>query len=217
MTQLAEIADRAAQDHLAILGGFHPTPADKVPGAAKTLLLLGPREPGFWAHVTATPFFADGAADPLDRWSRQTIGRIACDLGGKAVFPFSGPPWHPFQSWAERSGRAWKSPVNLLVHDTAGLMVSFRGALALRQKIDLPSPPASAPCATCDRPCLTACPVGALTEDGYDTSACHSFLDTEAGAPCMTRGCAVRRACPVSQSYGRRDIQSAWHMRRFHP
>jgi epoxyqueuosine reductase len=53
---------------------------------------------------------------------------MACDLGAKALFPFGGPPWHPFIAWAKRSGRAWESPVGFLVHDQAGLMVSYRAA-----------------------------------------------------------------------------------------
>jgi epoxyqueuosine reductase len=58
--------------------------------------------------------------DPIDRWSRRVIGHMACDLGAKALFPFGGPPWHPFIAWAKRSGRAWESPVGFLVHDRAG-------------------------------------------------------------------------------------------------
>ena len=76
--------------------------------------------------------------DPVDRWSRRVIGRLACDLGAKALFPFGGPPYHPFYQWALRTGRAWESPVRLLVHDTQGLMVSFRGALALREAMAVP-------------------------------------------------------------------------------
>jgi len=56
----------------------------------------------------------------------------------------------------------------------------------------------------------------AFTEAGYDVPACHAFLDTSAGQDCLTTGCAVRRACPVSQSYGRVPEQSAYHMRQFH-
>jgi hypothetical protein len=211
------IAARTAAHRLEIFGAFHPRPEDGAPAGVATLLLLGPAEPGFWSHVTAEPEFADGTPDPLDRWSRRVIGRMACDLRAKAVFPFAGPPWHPFIAWAKRSGRAWESPVRFLVHDRAGLMVSYRGALGLRERIALPSPPSAPPCATCaDQPCLTACPVGALSSDGYDTGRCHGYLDTESGAECMDHGCGVRRACPVSRSYGRLPEQSAWHMRRFH-
>ena len=213
---LEEIDARLAPHRLSVFGGFHPTPEDGVPAGRGTLLLLGPQEPGFWDHVTAEPEFADGAPDPLDRWSRRVIGRVACDLGAKALFPFAGPPWHPFIGWAKRTGRAHASPVTLLVHDRAGLMVSYRGALALRERVALPAPP-PAPCAPCPRPCETACPVGALGKAGYDVAACHAFLETEGGRDCLEQGCRVRRACPVSETYGRRPEQSAFHMRSFHP
>ncbi len=210
------LADRLAENRLEILGGFHATPDDGLPNGTQTLLLLGPAEPGFWPHITAQPEWSDGQPDPIDRWSRRVIGRIACDLGAKALFPFGGPPYHPFYRWALRSGRVWESPVRLLVHRSQGLMVSFRGALALRQAVDLP-PPAAKPCDSCTaKPCLIACPPAALTAAGYDVPACHAFLDTAAGSPCLTGGCVTRRACPVSQGYARLADQSAYHMRRFH-
>lgn len=213
---LAAIAALAAPHRLAVLGGFHAAPGDDLPAGTRTLLLLGPDEPGFWAHLTAQPEW-DGAPDPLDRWSRRVIGGLACDLRAKALFPFGRPPYRPFYSWALRSGRAWPSPVKLLVHDTAGLLLSYRGALALKDHIDL-TPPAANPCDSCpDKPCLTACPPRALTGTGYDVAACHAFLGRPAGAECMSAGCAVRRACPVSRRYARLAEQSAYHMRLFHP
>ena len=214
----AALCARLRAEGLEIFGGFHPAPGEAhLSVGTRTLLLLGPHEPGFWAHITASPEWQDGSPDPIDRWSRRVIGRIACDLGAKALFPFVGPPWLPFQSWAERTGRAWPSPVRLLVHDTAGLMVSYRGALALKEHLDLPPTPSAAPCAACaGKPCLTACPPRALTGAGYDVPACHAFLDTPPGADCLTRGCRARRACPVSSRYGRLPEQSAYHMRHFH-
>lgn len=204
-----------AAHHLTILGGFHPTPEDGTPEGTQTLLMLGPLEPGFWAHFTAQAEWQDGQPDPMDRWSRRTIGRIACDLGAKALFPFGGPPYQPIQRWALRTGRIWQSPVRLLVSADQGLMVSFRGALALKERIDVPAP-VPRPCDDCAKPCLTACPADALNGNGYDVPACHVFLDTPAGQPCLTSGCEVRRACPVSQGYARLPVQSAYHMGRFH-
>jgi epoxyqueuosine reductase len=201
-----------APHKLTILGGFHAEPGDDLPAGTQTLLMIGPAE-GFWAHMTTQTEW--GAPDPVDRWSRRVIGTIACDLGAKALFPFGGPPYSPFQRWALRTGRMWQSPVRLLVHDVQGLWVSFRGALALKERIDLPDAPPR-PCDTCAAPCLTACPVGALTEAGYDVPACHQFLNTAAGQTCMTDGCIVRRSCPVSQGYARIPEQSAYHMRQFH-
>ncbi len=211
------VAELAAAEHLAVMGAFHPGPDDQAPPGTGTLVLLGPAGPGFWAHVTAAAEFAGTRPDPLDRWSRRVIGRMACRLGGKARFPFGGPPWAPFHVWALRTGRIWQSPVGLLVHDTAGLWLSFRGAVALRDRLTLPAVAQAAPCDGCaERPCLTACPVGALSGAGYDVPACRGYLDTVPGRDCLDAGCAVRRACPVSAAHGRDPAQSGYHMRHFH-
>ncbi len=185
------------------------------PDGTRTLLLLGPTEPGFWSHLQSQPEVQDGAPDPVDRWSRRVIGRLACDLGAKALFPFGGAPYHPFQKWALRTGRVWESPVRLLIHADQGLLVSFRGALALKEAIAVP-PPLTSPCDGCAAPCRHACPPRALTRAGYDLPACHGFLNQPQGQDCMTGGCLVRRACPVSQSYARLPEQSAYHMGQFH-
>ncbi|WP_417729032.1 ferredoxin [Roseovarius sp.] len=205
-------ADLAGAHHLAAFGALHLNP-DEIPGH-QTLILLGPSEPGFWPHFTATPEYLDGTPDPMNRWSARVIADMAQALGASPLFPFTGPPWQPFTDWARRSARAWPSPVGLLVHDTAALMVSYRGALAFPDRFDLPLP-GPRPCDTCaDQPCLSACPVDALRPDAYNVPACKSDLDRP-GNDCRTRGCAVRRACPISQSYGRLEAQSAFHMGYF--
>ena len=141
---IATIARAAQAHHLAALGALHLAP-DEVPGH-QSLVLLGPGGPGFWPHVSAAPEFADAAPDPLDRWSHRVITALAHDLGARAIFPWDGPPWPPFTGWARRSGRAWPSPVGLLVHDSHGLMLSFRGALALPHRLALPAAAADLSC-----------------------------------------------------------------------
>lgn len=181
-----------------------------------SVLLLAPREPGFWPAFTASPEFADGAPDPLDRWSRRTIEALARDWGGEAVLPSDGPPYPPFIDWALASGRIWASPAGFLVHDVMGLWLSFRGAVRLDAAI--PQTPGTHPCPTCPgQPCTTACPVSALTPDGYDVERCHAHLATPAGGDCLRRGCAARRACPTGTAYGRIEAQSRFHMKAFHP
>lgn len=216
MTALAEIAERAAAERLEIFGAFHPSSLRDLPSGTGTLVLFGPTGPGFWPHVRAAPEFADGRPDPLDRWSRRVIGKMACALGAKALFPFGGPPYLPFLRWAVESGQAWMSPVGLLVHERAGLFASLRGGIALRERLDLPEPSATRPCDSCaGQPCLAACPVGALGDEGYDVPRCREWLASPAGGGCREQGCAVRRACPISESYGREPAQSAFHMRAF--
>ncbi len=210
---LSEIENRLSVHYLEIIGGFHAEADDSLPEGTRTLLIIGLKEPGFWPHLTAQPEW-DGAPDPIDRWSRRALGGVACDIGAKALFPFGGPPYHPFYQWALRTGRVWDSPVRLLVQATQGLMVSFRGALAIKDVLALP-PQATKPCDSCAKPCLTACPAGALGAAGYDVPACHAYLSS-GDRDCMKSGCLVRRACPVSATYARMPEQSAYHMRQFH-
>lgn len=206
----ARIRETARKDGLDIMGALHEDNT--------TLILLGPGA-GFWPIFRQSPEFSDSRPHPIDRWSRRIVTAQADSLNATAHFPFGGPPYNPFLAWALASGRAWSSPVGMLVHDTAGLMISYRGALRLDGVLDLPAPPPAPPCATClDRPCLSACPAGALgAASGYDVAACHAWLDTPGGQDCMTAGCRARRACPVSQDFGRDPAQSALHMKAFHP
>ncbi len=208
--------DDAAAEALALRGAFHATEGDGTPDRTGTLLMLGPDEPRFWAVFTASPEYRDGAANPMDRWSKRVIGALADRWGGTAIFPYDGPPYAPFISWATATGQCWPAPVGLLVHDAAGLFISYRGAVAVPEHLPLPDAPSS-PCLTCaDTPCATACPVGALAPgQDYDVPACRAHVQSDAGQACRDGGCLVRRACPVSQTFGRLAEQSAFHMAAF--
>ena len=211
----ASVAAAIKQNGLSIYGGFHGDTSDGLPKYYKTLLLLGP-SPAFWPYFKTTPEYQDSAPDPIDRWSTRILTTLATKLNAMLFLPYGGPPYAPFLTWATKTGRTWSSPVGMLVHDTTGLMVSFRGALAFRDHIALPTT-RDKPCDTCKRPCLTACPVDALsTKLGYNTDACHTHLSTPEGQSCISEGCLARRKCPVSAGANRTPEQSAHHMSYFH-
>ncbi|WP_299680484.1 ferredoxin [uncultured Roseobacter sp.] len=184
-----------------------------------TSLVMVGASAGLWPVFTVSAEYADGQADPLDRWSKRVIGAMAAEVSARTAYPSDGPPYLPFIAWALRTGRFFQSPTGMMVHDEAGLMISIRGALLFDAPLAAPARAQASPCDSCtDTPCLTACPVGALSaENAYDVPRCKGFLDTAEGADCMTRGCRVRRACPVSEHFGRAPAQSAFHMKAFHP
>jgi hypothetical protein len=194
------------------MGCFAVTPEDDLPLHAGTLLLVGPDEPRFWGIFKQSAVYQDGQPDPLDRWSKSVLDPLAKQCGGHALYPSDGPSYHPFYTWALRTGLSWASPIGFLVHDQVGLFASYRGALLLPWDVEART--GKRPCDTCaDEPCKTACPVNAFA-NSYDVETCKSHLRKPVGGDCMTTGCAARRACPVGQG-NRLPAQAAFHMEAF--
>lgn len=155
-----------------------------------------------------------GGADPLDNWSKAVIQPIADARGATAYFP-SDPPWQPFQQWAMRAEGLKASPPGILIHPRYGLWHGYRGALVF----DRPLPEtgeraAEHPCDRCTaKPCMSACPVSALTDERFDVGLCRSHLRSEAGrAGCLSSGCLSRNACPVGAGYRYPEGQLRFHM-----
>jgi hypothetical protein len=69
----------------------------------RTVALAGFAGRDGWDAFAKSPEAADGAAHPLDRWSQRVIEALARELGAKALFPFGGAPFWPFQQWARRA------------------------------------------------------------------------------------------------------------------
>ncbi len=228
---MATLETALAREGLIARGGFHPEPGDGVPGLddgrpARTLVMVGNAGPALWRAFANSPEFGT-LPDPLDRWSARVIEALAEAWGARALFPFGGPPHLPFVAWAKRAEPVAESPLGILIHPDYGLWHAYRGALAFAEALDLP-PRAERPrpCDSCaDRPCLTACPVGAFRAAGaevagpgvadYDVSACADHLAVPAGADCMAEACRARRACPVGREYLYAPEQAAFHMTHF--
>jgi len=219
---LASIERLVAAHGLHLRGGFHPTAEDGVPAqvdgrAPATLLLIGNIGSSLWPAFSGSVEADDGAPDPLNRWTRRVIGGIARDVRAVPLFPFGGSPYLPFQRWAMRAEAVAPSPLGILIHPDFGLWHAYRGALAFAERLALPPRVGRPrPCDSCpDRPCLSACPVGAFSERGYDVPACIGHIGSPAGGPCMGGGCLARRACPVGPSHGYGAAQARFHMAAF--
>lgn len=187
--------------------------------AARAVLLIGNIGGSMWQA------FGDwragqsdrGGRDPLDTWSKRIIGQLATKTGATAYFP-SDPPYQPFQRWAMSAEGLKASPLGILIHPEFGLWHGYRGALGFAEDISQPEKtPDSAPLHPCDdckgRPCLAACPAGAITAFRFDLAACRKYLASEPGREgCMGKGCLARAACPVGEGFRYPEDQIRFHM-----
>ncbi len=219
--EIATLAAALGAHGLILRGGFRPRADHGVPPLAdgrpiRTLVMVGNAGPEMWRAFAASPEY-DSAPDPLNRWSERVIGELAAELGAQALFPFGGPPYLPFVAWAKRAEAVAESPLGILIHPDYGLWHAYRGALAFAEAVDLaPRDRRPRPCDTCaERPCLSACPVGAFAETGYDVAACTGHISAPAGIDCMERACGARRACPVGRDYTYEPAQARFHMNHF--
>ncbi len=220
-TRATTLASALAERGLIVLGGFAPDVGDGVPllangQAARAVLLIGNAGPTMWQVFQAA---RRDEPHPLDSWTRRTIEPLAADFGMEAAFPFSGPPFLPFQAWGAKAGAFFPSPMTPAIHPRYGTWFGLRAALLSPRPdpaLAAPTPTPTSPYDSCgDRPCLAACGCGAISASGYDPRRCLNCLETAAGQHCLMNGCRARLACPVGREYTYGRAQAEFHMRAF--
>jgi ferredoxin len=217
------LVTRFAEHGLSLRGLVRFGPQDEAPvladgSRAEAVLLIGVTGGAMWPHFERWRMMqADrGGDDPLDRWSKLVIDQVAGEIGAEACYP-SDPPYQPFQRWAMCAEGLKPSPLGILMHPRFGLWHSYRGALMFRAvdgESETPVRSEVHPCDTCrDKPCLSTCPAGAITADGFDLAGCRQHLVTPQGqGGCMIGGCMARNACPVGAEYRYPQAQLRFHM-----
>lgn len=218
---LDQIAAALEPYGLAQRGGFvfdeayHPSPS--IQGQHfQSVVLVGHFGSSIWSHFSRWWQDHPDARDPLDQWSKDVLTAVAKTFGAMAVFP-SDQPYLPFQQWAICAEGLRASPLGILIHPQYGLWQAFRGALLFDRVLDLPSrDPHYHPCDDCQgKPCLSACPVHAFSDGGYEVASCRAYLSSGGGEACLNGGCIARRACPVGAGYTYNAPQMRFHMDAF--
>ncbi|MET4804869.1 ferredoxin [Limibacillus sp. MBR-115] len=224
-----DLTTALAEQGLLLRGGFRPGPETPLPSlpdgrAVDFVAMIGNAGPEMWRHFVRSPEYRDSKPDPMNRWTKRVVDAIALRFGSAALYPSDGPPYYPFQRWAQQAEAVFPSPLGILVHPRFGLWHAYRAALlftsadGLALKLDDQGQNRAGdhPCESCaDKPCLSACPVGAFTGAGYRVDDCAAHVGSAAGHDCRTAYCRARRACPVGLDYIYDQEQAAFHMAAF--
>ncbi len=227
-SNIAFLSEILAGNGLVIFGGLklsiNECAADSVDLVGKNALLIGNAGSDMWGHFSKSAEYSDGSINPMNRWTKRTLDGVAEIFKGRVVYPFDEPYW-PFQRLAQKAAGVKSSPLGILIHPELGLWHAFRGMLVFENTHDFSSQinaliaadeMLNHPCDTClDKPCLTACPVGAFTGERLDVQTCFSHLDTKSTPNCMSLGCQARCACPIAKEHHYDGAQIQFHMKSY--
>ena len=177
------------------------------------IVLIGNLGGGFWSTFQKSGFEDNHA---LDRWTKHVLDPIAEKLGCLPLYP-SDKPYQPFQQWAKKAEGLEPSPHGILMHPEYGLWQAYRAAMVFSDFDELPvATTVTHACNSCaDKPCLTTCPVGAYSRQGFDVASCREYVRAHPKGHCATKGCLARQACPVATVHQYSNDQQRFHMKAF--
>ena len=172
----------------------------------RQLILLGHGGKALWECVKAAGMVGN---DPIDDYSVQAVQRCFADHlpanRYRIVFPGQQPValqqlgklagWHhaaPFMVGIDAEWGSWYAYRAVVLADTR-----FCPFLAVDR---------NRPCDSCQtRPCISACPAGAINDDSFALEKCLAYRAAD-GALCQ-HTCLARVACPVGTQHRYDDEQ----------
>lgn len=182
-------------------------------GQFHQLILIGHRGRDLWTTLQKRGMHG---VHPIDQFATE---RVAAWMEG----PLQGHTWrqvfpgmHPvgLQRLGALAGWHHSSPFWVGVDAEWGSWFAYRAVvladtnLALTPRREFPSP-----CDTCtDKPCIEACPAGALASERTGAWRLQTCLDfrKQPASPCQDR-CLARNACPVGAEHRYTQEQVAYH------
>lgn len=219
---LAQLWDRLAPHGLNVIGAAEVARYDAVVPPrhavgsrapdARTLVVIGSGGAAFWEAFRRHRERETSAAcppDALDGFTRAVVRDAVespgLDLGGppRVAFPFEDQPLAlSFMHLAECAGLGRRSLLGVLVHPQFGPWMALRAALLLPFVVEAPRPADGFdPCPGCvERPCIAACPAGAVGRDGWDVPRCAAHRLSASGDGCDA-GCHARIACVLAPEH----------------
>ena len=154
--------------------------------------------------------------DPVDRFSRACAGAFVRDyLHDPPVrWLYPGDTLSPLQRLGELAGWHHASPLGIGINARYGLWFAYRAACLIDQPLPVTPPwTGRSPCEYCpDKPCINACPAGAVAAAAaFSVPRCAGHRRVADSSCAQT--CLSRLACPVAAGKRYPPEQIAYHYR----
>jgi epoxyqueuosine reductase len=191
--------------------------------AYRRLVLLGHGGKRMWRALQK---WGLKTADPVDYYSTTVTHQFVTDYLDNPPILWLYPDTQfliPLQQLGELAGWSHPSPLGQGINPTYGVWFAYRAAFLTTAELPLTGGATGpSPCDACShKPCLTACPAGAVQPARFDIEACACYR-LQPGSVCADR-CLARMACPyfpehrysleqIRHHYGRSlETLAAWY------
>jgi len=179
----------------------------------RQLLLFGNGGGAFWQALRLAGMEGE---HPVDCFSVDCVTRYMAEAlpGSRYQVLYPGAAVIPLQTLGRLAGWHHPSPMMVGINERWGVWFAYRVALLADTELT-PTVPwtAPSPCDGCgDRPCVGACPAGALNTGSLHLDRCLIYRRRE-DSLCRDT-CMARVACPVGAAHRYSDEQIRYHYGR---
>ena len=180
-------------------------------GSNVRVVLIGMGGDSLWSIINQEYI---GVSDPFDECSmllQKKVSKIYWD-DPNITNLYPGNHIVPLQKLGELAGWSYPSPLGIGIHPKYGTWFAYRAAFLIDAPLQVTKPESQpSPCENCvDKPCINACPVGALdSERDINLRKCIGQRLSES-SDCANR-CHSRMACPVGPDTRYSSKQIEYH------
>lgn len=186
------------------------------------LILLGHGGTALWQAMEAAGARGNvwgnaGGDDPVDSFSRKVVTRYLEESphcrGHRFLFPLEDYA-APLMALGAHAGWHHPSPFMVGINKAWGSWFAYRALVLTDSDFTATKPEVwGSPCVSCaDKPCMAACPAGAVAHAGFRAESCFAHRLTPASSCAET--CHARTACPVGAQHRYNEVQMRYHYGR---
>lgn len=174
----------------------------------RRLILIGHGGRALWEQVKVAGL---ASAHPIDEFTTATVEAwLARQLPAAAhvlLYPGDGPVG--LQALGRLAGWHHESPFRVGVNADWGSWFAYRAVVLVDADLPATAPmTGESPCASCtDKPCVAACPAGALDAPEFSLQKCIAYRKQPDSLCRIT--CVARTSCPVRPEHRYDDAQIA--------